>query len=72
MRPSLLDIETTPNRRAPQSATMVRMDIQPRNRLRRRQRDRQLQLCVPLVITEGDSYRMRQARTRQGGATKRS
>ena len=25
-----------------------------------------------IVITEGDSYRMRQARTRQGGATKRS
>lgn len=33
MRYSLLDIKTTPNGRTPQAATMVRMDIQPRNRL---------------------------------------
>jgi hypothetical protein len=47
---------------------MIRMDIQLRNRLGRRQRHRQLQLCVPLVVTDGDSYRMKQARTK--GATK--
>ena len=51
MRYSLLDIKTTPNGRTPQAATMVRMDIQPRNWLRRRQGDRQLQFCVPLVAT---------------------
>src|SRR5674476_866473 len=57
MRYSLLDIKTTPNGRTPQAATMVRMDIQPRNWLRRRQGDRQLQFCVPLVSIGGDSYR---------------
>ena len=59
MRYSLLDIKTTPNGRTPQAATMVRMDIQPRNWLRRRQGDRQLQFCVPLVSISGDSYRLR-------------
>jgi hypothetical protein len=59
MRYSLLDIKTTPNGRTPQAATMVRMDIQPRNWLRRRQGDRQLQFCVPLVALDGDSYRTR-------------
>lgn len=59
MRYSLLDIKTTPNGRTPQAATMVRMDIQPRNWLRRRQGDRQLQFCVPLVQISGPSYRMR-------------
>ncbi len=33
------------------------MDIQARNGLRRRQRDRQLQLCVPLVGVKAFSYR---------------
>jgi hypothetical protein len=32
---------------------MIRMDIQLRNRLGRRQRHRQLQLCVPLVSMTG-------------------
>ena len=41
------------------------MDIQARNELSRRQRDRQLQLCVPLVITDGDSYRMKDAQHRK-------
>jgi hypothetical protein len=35
MRYSLLDIEVTPDRRPPQPATVVRMDIQPGNRLSR-------------------------------------
>ena len=35
------------------------MDIQARNELSRRQRDRQLQLCVPLVIINGPSYRLK-------------
>jgi hypothetical protein len=59
MRCSLLDIEMAPDRRAPQAATVIRMDIQPGNRLSRRQRDSQLQLCVPLVALKGDSYRLK-------------
>jgi len=35
MRRSLLDIEMTPDRRAPQAATVIRMEIQSRNRLSR-------------------------------------
>ena len=42
------------------------MQIQPRNLIRRGQHDTQLQLCVPQVITDGDSYRMRQARAKGG------
>ena len=45
---------------------MIGMEIQLRNRLRRSQRHRQLQLCIPLVITDGDSYRMKQARAKGG------
>ena len=35
------------------------MQIQPRNLVRRCQDGSQLQLCVPQVVTDGDSYRMR-------------
>ncbi len=35
MRCSLLDIEMTPDRRTPQAAAVVRMDIEPGNRLSR-------------------------------------
>ena len=59
MRYSLLDTKTTPNGRTLQAATIVRMDIQPRNSLRRRQGDRQLQFCIPLVTLDGGSYRLR-------------
>jgi hypothetical protein len=45
---------------------MIGMEIQLRNRLGRSQRHRQLQLCIPLVNTDGDSYRMKQARARGG------
>jgi hypothetical protein len=38
---------------------MIRMQIQPRNRFRRSQQHRQLQLCVPLVNLDGESYRLR-------------
>ena len=38
---------------------MIRMHIQPGNSHPRRQRHRQLQLCVPLVNLDGDSYRLR-------------
>ena len=34
------------------------MHIQPRNRLRRSQHHRQLQFCVPLVVTAGPTYRL--------------
>jgi hypothetical protein len=63
----LLDIKVTPNGRTPQPATVIRVvHIQPRNGHRRSQRHCQLQLCVPLVITNGDSYRMKQARAKGG------
>jgi hypothetical protein len=42
---------------------MIRVDIQARHRLTRRQHDRQLQLCVPLVHVNGDSYRHESNRT---------
>jgi hypothetical protein len=48
------------------------MEIQARHRLGGRQRDRQLQLCVPLVVTDGDSYRMKQARANGGTKLKTS
>jgi len=38
---------------------MIGMEIQLRNRLRRSQRHRQLQLCIPLVVLKGDSYRLK-------------
>jgi len=66
-RSSSLDIQVAPNSRPTQPATMVRVQIQARNNQCRRQRDGQLQLCVPLVATDGESYRMKEARTRQGG-----
>ena len=47
-------------------ATVVRMQIQPRDFLLRHQHGSQLQLCVPQVVTDGDSYRMREARARKG------
>src|SRR6478609_12133016 len=49
MRSLLLDIELTPNNRPPSSTTVIRMHIQAGDGLRRSQRHRQLQLCVPLV-----------------------
>jgi hypothetical protein len=36
--------------------------VQAGNRLTVGQHDRQLQLCVPVVVTDGESYRMRDAR----------
>jgi len=44
------------------------MQIQPRDLVTRRQHGSQLQLCVPQVVTDGDSYRMREARAK-GGTT---
>ncbi len=66
MRRSLLDIKTTPDRCTPQPATVVRMDIQPGNRLSRRQHDGQQQLCVPLVMAKGDSHRLAEALAGKG------
>jgi len=68
MRSLLLDIELTPNNRPPSSTTVIRMHIQAGDGLRRSQRHRQLQLCVPLVATSGESYRMRHADHRKGAA----
>jgi hypothetical protein len=47
---------------------MIRMHIQPRNHFRRSQHDHQLQFCVPLVVTSGESYRMRHADHKKGAA----
>jgi hypothetical protein len=68
MRHSSLDIEDAPDRCASQATTVVRVQIEARNRLVRREHDRQLQLCVPLVATSGQSYRMRDAKQRRGEA----
>ena len=59
MRSSLLDIQLTPNNRPPPSTAVIRMYIQPGDGLRRSQNDGQLQLCVPLVTLDGESYRLR-------------
>lgn len=59
MRLSLLDIYLTPNNRPAPSTPVIRMHIQPRNRLRRSQHHRQLQFCVPLVALKGASYRIK-------------
>jgi hypothetical protein len=66
MRSLLLDIQLTPNNRPPPSTTVIRMHIQPGDGLRRSQHDSQLQLCVPLVSTSGQSYRMRHADHKKG------
>jgi hypothetical protein len=42
-----------------QSSAMVRVQIQPLHRTIRCQRDRQIQLCVPLVEINGPSYRLK-------------
>jgi hypothetical protein len=54
----------TPGSSSSSPATVIRVDIQPRNGHQRRQRGRQQQLCVPLVPTDGESYRMREARAK--------
>jgi len=59
MRSLLLDTKLTPNNRPPQSTTVIRMHIQARDGLSRGQNHRQLQLCVPLVMLKGDSYRLK-------------
>ena len=46
---------------------MIGMEIQLRNRLGRSQRHRQLQLCVPLVIINGPSYRLKDRLTLVAG-----
>jgi hypothetical protein len=48
------------------------MQIQPRNFLLRHQRGSQLQLCVPQVAIDGDSYRMREARAKGATTTKKN
>ncbi|BBY44178.1 hypothetical protein MCEL_24730 [Mycolicibacterium celeriflavum] len=59
MRSSSLDIQLTPNNRPPPSTAVIRMHIQPGDSLRRSQNDGQLQLCVPSVVLDGESYRLR-------------
>ena len=55
LRYSLLDINVTPYWAAPQPATAVRMQIQPRDFVAGRQHSTQLQLCVPQVAN-GNLY----------------
>ena len=59
MRHLLLDIKFTPNHRTPPPTTVIRMQIQLWDGLSRSEHDGQLQLCVPLVILKGDSYRIK-------------
>jgi hypothetical protein len=59
MRQYLLDIGRAPNGRSPQATTVLRMDVQPRNRAGSTQQNGQLQLCVPLVAINGPSYRLK-------------
>lgn len=66
MRSSLLDIQLTPNNRPTPSTTVISMHIQPRNRFRWSQHHRQLQFCVPLVPTKGDSHRLAEALAGKG------
>ena len=42
------------------------MQIQPRDFLRRRQHGGQLKLCVPQVLTKGDSHRLAEALAGKG------
>ena len=41
--------------------------MQPINTSKRTEHDGQEQLCVPFVVTEGESFRMKEARSRAGG-----
>ena len=66
LRYSLLDIKVTPYRGTTQPATVVRVQIQPRNPTSGRQHDAQLQLCVPQVTTEGTSLRLAEATAGKG------
>jgi hypothetical protein len=68
---SFLDIQHTPNRRSLKPAAL-RVEVEPVHRPLRSQQHAQLQLCVPLVATDGDSYRMKQARQRGGAHQKPS
>jgi len=45
---------------------MVRMQIQPRNLTRWSENNAQLQLCVPQVVTKGDSHRLAEALAGKG------
>ena len=58
-------MELGPEGGAGTPATVLRMQIQVRDRFRRSQQHSQLQLCVPLVNLDGDSYRMKDAKHRK-------
>ena len=72
MRYSLLDTQSASYRCPAQPATVVRVQIQPRNFPLRHQHGSQLKLCVPQMFTDGDSYRMREARARKGTTLNKS
>jgi hypothetical protein len=57
----LLDICGSSDDGTPQPATMPGMEIETLNRLRWSQHNTQLQLCVPLVTTKGESHRLAEA-----------
>jgi len=59
LRSLLLDTYVTPDRGSAQPATVVRVQIQPRDLVPRRQHGGQLQLCVPQVAINGPSYRLK-------------
>jgi hypothetical protein len=57
MRHSRLDISHSNNRWTTQATTVVRMKVEPANRIHRRQSHTQNELCVPSVTMDGRSYR---------------
>jgi hypothetical protein len=57
MRFSLLDTQSASYRCLAQPATVVRVQVQPRDFPLRYQHGSQLQLCVPQMFMNGPSYR---------------
>jgi hypothetical protein len=62
----MLDTLATEAVLPPWAATMVRMQIQTVDRAEPGQRDGQPELCVPPMVTQGDSFRLTEATTGKG------
>ncbi len=59
------------HRRANQASALIRVQVQALHPLEGTEHQGQQQLCVPFVVIEGDSYRMRSHRAR-AEATRRA
>jgi hypothetical protein len=62
----MLDTLATEAVLPPWAATMVRMQIQTVDRAEPGQRDGQPELCVPPMLTKGDSHRLAEALAGKG------